>query len=278
MELPDSYVIECLNDFDGFFSTVQREGHDIIKHVLNKQWYDSMRIDAEMVWRGRIEDYPGQFFPYRWLYEDEHWNRINLGIAKLEQLTAKPAILKQKFKAAASSDWPANECAAFEMDVLSHFVHDGTLVDIEARISNASGNKVDGVIQPCSRRILVEATKITRNLVHPKVRSGNMSVQEQVYQIVSKCNAKAKHQLNLASGPTILAIAVPSRGVNQISAVWGLRDVFPGASAIGAAIISDTYRFVGNRWYVNPCSDNPLTEREIAYLRKSLGAEADLHQ
>ncbi|NPV52164.1 MAG: hypothetical protein HPY71_01420 [Firmicutes bacterium] len=271
----DSYLAGNLLKFDSFFQRICTEGCDMIKGFLNHEWYLQARAAAERVWSCKQTRFDIICFPYLWLCEDDMWDLVNSGLARVVKVTHKPEVLRDKLKSLVyGKTWNEAQNSAFELEVICTFARASVLSDIACKIKAKSGSNVDALIRLNQRDIYVEATRINRNLVDPDVRSGSMSVDDMIWQVTRKLLGKTKNgfQLGLVEGPSLLAIALPERGATQTTARWCMEENLESFSNVSAVSISTKGRFIGSKWYVNPASRWPLTLTEMEVLARILGS------
>ncbi len=264
-----------LKEVDDFQQKVMNEGANLFKEILNNDWFDIVRAGVKKVWGGTgKEPLNCKYVPYRWLVEQDEWNRINPGLIDLEQFTSKKQYLRKKVVDLISDDWMVASAAAFELSALIKFKADGVLKDIDPKIIEGKESRADALIKVNDRDILVELTTITKEVVthySDSVEVFTIPVERLVYQVVSKIKGKAETQLSIAEKPVILIISLPQGiGVDQLTARWAVEENITNYSKISSIIISDSYRFKYGAWYFNGNAEFELNEEEKTYISNLL--------
>jgi len=276
----EAYISLRKDEIIEFRKKVELEGVDIIKKILNDKWFNNIIKDGERVWKNEEEEiYSGYFFPFRWLYEDNEWDFVNTTLGKLYDRCPKKKILRNKFKDVVQDKWMANQCSAFELEVICRLLQDNVLVEIEPKIDKTSNRRADAMINIDDRNILVEISSFQTNIERKLPRIGNAPISKHMHKIQGKIKDKKNHQLNNASIPTVLIITVPSNIMfDQIQAKWAVDEYFKSSDneSISSIIVSDSYLFKYGAWYFNNNSKIILTSKEKEYLSRCIKLNGSL--
>ncbi len=270
----ETYVKDNLTKFDLFFEKVQEEGCDLLKKLMDEAWYKEARPLVQIPWQDSSKQYDLICDPYIWFGNgdccDNSWDLVNKSIPLLIEKTKKIKSLRNKLDSIKEGDFYQTLDTIFELFVLYRFSN--LIVDTERKVTNDSGSNVDAVIKLNDREVLLEASRISKNLVNPNIRTGTMSVAEMIEQVLRKLDGKAgkNSQLGLAQVPSILAICLPNRGATQETAQWALEANLHLFPRLGIVIVSYNYNFQGCKWYINTQANYPFTDCEIEQLKKIL--------
>lgn len=267
--IDDSYLEELADEVLSFQKIVQSTGIDIIKDILDDKWFVAVMENVLRVSKDEgNETYTGEFFPYRWLFQEERWFYINETLGRIYETNSKKRVLREKIKNTARNDMMPNVSAAFEIEILCRLFSKGFIVDIEPKIGNST-KKADALIRiDKGREIYIEASGF-----EPKLRSviptiGAVSVTKNIKKIVGKINDKYEDQLAHAEVPAVLIIKLPEQSLaDQRQAGWAMEEIFASNhQSLSAVIISDTYLFRHASCYYNENAKHPLSETEWAGL------------
>lgn len=158
----------------------------------------------------------------------------------------------------------------FEMNVLGDLALKDVLYDIEENTT-----KVDGVINLAGRKIFVEATNTTQEVI-PRftgtTRVMAVNTDREIDQVVEKVHKKvaAGKQLALANGsPTVLFLARTYYGADRHSAEIAVNECFHANEFVGLSgvVLADSWKFQITSWHPGVTSDTPLAEAEERRLR-----------
>jgi len=112
-------VNDWLQELHDIFIKVQEEGSDLLRSVLNKSWYETVKEGAQKVWLEEREYYDCKYFPVRWLMEEEDWPFINSGLYLLYIVPAQgeviEALLIQLFGGCSMADRRVFATAAYPL-------------------------------------------------------------------------------------------------------------------------------------------------------------------
>lgn len=162
----------------------------------------------------------------------------------------------------------------FEMNVLGDLALKSVLRDIEVFPDpKRSQSNVDGVIDLAGRRIFIEVTNTTEEVIPRftgRVMVGNPN--REIYQVIKKLRKKGAEgkQLELVKGsPTLLFLARTYYGADRYSAETAINECFranefPGLSGV---VLADSWKFQMTSWHPGVTPDIPLTEAEEGKLR-----------
>ncbi len=189
--IDNDYLKEKTDEVLSFQKIVQSTGKDIIKDVLDDKWFAAIMENVIRVSKDEgNETYTGEFFPYRWLFQEGRWSYINETLGRIYETNSKKQVLRGKMKRTARNNMMSNISAAFEIEVLCRMFSKGFLADIEPKIGN-SKKKADVLIRiDNGREIYIEVSGF-----EPKLRSvmptvGAVSITENIKKIVGKIDAK----------------------------------------------------------------------------------------
>lgn len=271
----EEYVKNNLSKFDLFYEKVKKEGCDLLKQLMNDSWYEKARPLVQIPWRDSSKPYDLICYPYNWLGDgdlcDNAWDLVNKSIPVLIEKTNKVNALKRKLQSTKNNkDFYQILNSVFELSVLCRF--SSLIIDIDRKVKIGSGSNVDAVIKLNDREVILEVSRINKDLVNPNIRAGTMSVAKMMGQVLHKIEDKAGKdiQLALAQCPSILAICPPTRGTTQDTIRWALESKMGLFANVGIVIASYNYNFAGCKWYVNTQANYPFTDTEIEQLRKIL--------
>lgn len=270
----EEYVKNNLSKFDSFYEKVKKEGCDLLKQFMDDSWYKKARPLVQIPWRDSSKPYDLICYPYNWLGDgdccDNAWELVNKSIPVLIEKTKKIKSLRSKVQSIKKGNFCQTLDTIFELFVLYKF--SSLIVDTERKVKNGSGSNVDAVIKLNGREVLLEVSRINKNLDNPRNRAGSMGVDKMIEQVIRKLEDKSSKdtQLALAECPTILVICLPTRGAIQETTRWALEskmNLFPN---LGVVISSDNYNFTGCKWYINTQANYAFTDYEIEQLKKVL--------
>lgn len=267
----EEYVKDNLSKFDLFYEKVQKEGCDLLKKLMDESWYKEARPLMQTYWQNNGKPCDLICYPYNWLGEDGAWDPVNKSIPLLIEKTKKVNSLKRKLQSIKNNkDFYSILDSVFEMSVLCRFSN--MIIDIDRYAKIGLGSNVDAAIKFTNREILLEVTRINKDLANPNARVGTMSVAKMMGQVVRKIEDKAGKdiQLALAQCPSILAICPPTRGTTQDTILWALESKLGLFANVGIVIASYNYNFAGCKWYVNTQANYPFTDDEIKQLKNML--------
>ena len=167
----------------------------------------------------------------------------------LQTLSFKSEIIKKKFTQLKNRRFNSDfRNYLFELLVLGFFAKKEILTDIEPE-----DNMVDGVLNIDNRKILLEVTFSTKEILNdqPGVYSGD--VDALIEQVIYKTRKKVDddHQLALAvDEPTILVLGLNRLGADNTAAKIGLEECFddPDFSKLSGVIVSDSWKFMTTRF------------------------------
>lgn len=272
----DDYCLERLKEVDDFQYRVTQEGASTFQEILSNNWFQGVRDGIEKVCAGIRDEYKCRYLPFRWLYEEGDWEFVNPGVKKLEQLTKKKKMLRDKFGRLVLDNWMDAESSAFEISAICRFVYDNVFIDLEPKVNPNAPKRVDALINIDNRDILVELTSIHKGFVNPDAKIGCRSVQQMINQVIRKIKKKSQEQLSLAIQPTVLIIALHRYGSDQFTAKWAIEECLADYSKISSVIISDSYRFKYGAWYFNNSAEYKLTPTEMEYLSQIIKLNTNL--
>jgi len=259
-----------VEDIELFRKKVRGEGYPLLQKLLTDKWFKQVAIDCQEVWDKKKEEHDHRYFPIRWLLEDGQWDFINSGLKVVDKITHKKSYLRTLVRDLMLDDWMLSETHALGLSVICKFAHDEVLVDIEPKISTNSGKRADALVNISGRTVLVEATRITKDLVSKKATIGSVSVSKMMYQTISKLKAKAE-QLDEASQPTVvITTAAPRIGADSINAEWAVVENIHSFPKISAVIVSESHNFKYGGYNTNSEAEYKLSENEIAYFSNLL--------
>jgi len=155
----------------------------------------------------------------------------------------------------------------FEVLVLGFFALNGVLTDIDTEET-----MVDGVIDIDNREMLLEVTFTSQELLldTPGVHAGDVNaLLDQVIHKITKKVADGR-QLALAQGvPTILVFGLNRLGADDVIFKIGMEACFEDLrfSKLSGVILSDSWKFIGTRFYQSNRSQIPLSGKEFNLLK-----------
>ncbi|MEA4822140.1 MAG: hypothetical protein VB122_07965 [Erysipelotrichales bacterium] len=271
----EEYCQNETNEFMKFRNMVINEGSNIIKLVLDDEWFDKTLMDAKEVWLENREDFSGKFFPFRWLYEEKQWSFINIGLKQLDSKNPKKEILRNKLKETITENWMHNTCSAFEITSLCKFELDGILVEIEPRINDTTYKKADALIRIDKRELLIEISSFETDieLIHAIILNGVRTTlyRDSIDKVKRKIVYKTQYQLSMADRPNILLITLPYDFATTHSAVEIAVSEFLKesiSSNVSAIVVFDGYILKSGRCYFNSKAKYELTDAEKNYFLK----------
>ena len=162
----------------------------------------------------------------------------------------------------------------FEINVLGDLALKRVLRNIEVFPDpERSQSNVDGVIDLAGRRIFIEVTNTTQEVIPRftgRVMVGNPNREiDQVVKKLSKKGTEGK-QLELVKGsPTVLFLARTYYGADRHSAEIAINECFHANefAALSGVVLSDSWKFQITSWHPGVKPDIPLTEVEKGKLR-----------
>jgi len=274
----EEYVNNNLINFDSFYEKVQKEGCDLLKQLMNESWHKQARLLVQIPWRDNSKPYDILCYPYNWLGDgvccDNAWDLVNKSIPVIVKRTNKIKSLRGKLKSIKKGNFYQTIDTIFELFVLYQFSN--VIIDTEHKVKDDSGSNVDAVIKLKNREVFLEASRISKDLINPNIRTGTMSILQMKKQVIDKIESKIRNrdgkpvQLGLAKGPTILVISPPVRGTNQDTIRWALESEMSSFPEIGVTISSLNCNFAGCEWYVNTQANYPFADDEIEQLKHIL--------
>jgi len=253
-----------------FQKIVNRDGSDLIKKELNKQWFTEIKKSYKNYYdKSETEPYGFVCLPYVWLCRDGYWELINTGMKKLETFAhyhgqENIQNLQKIVRRLKKKD---NEGAALEISTFIKLSNDNILREIEPYVSQKDGPRADALIELDGRNILVEVSALTKSIVpltpQEQRTEFTMGVDELVNQVIIKIQRKYV-QLQFAEGPLILIVSLPPPiGADQQTAKWAFEEISTDKkSKIGVFIASDTYRFSHGAVHFNEKAEFELTSKE----------------
>jgi len=156
----------------------------------------------------------------------------------------------------------------FEVLVLGFFAHKGVLTDIDPEHT-----MVDGVIDIDNREMLLEVTFTSQELLldTPGVHTGDVNalLDQVIYKITKK--VADGRQLALAQGvPTILVFGLNRLGADEVIFNIGIEACFDNLrfSKLSGVVLSDSWKFIGTRFYQSKNSEVPLSGKEFKILKE----------
>lgn len=270
----DEYVKHNLVKFDLFYEKVQKEGCDLLKQLMDEAWYKEVRPLIQAPRFNANQTYHLICNPYDWLADgafcENAWDIVNRSIPILIDRTKKKDVLRHKLDSIKRGEFYQTLDTIFELSVLCNF--SDIIVDIDRKIKVGSGSNVDAIIRLTDREVLLESTRINKDLVDPNARTGTMSVDKMMGQVIRKMKDKAGKdiQLALAQCPSILVICPPTRGTIQDTIRWALESKISLFDKVGIVISSDNHNFKGCKWYINTQANYPFADEEIKQLKNIL--------
>lgn len=273
----EQYCSEKLEELNEFFIKVEKEGSTLLKKVLNVTWHNKVREDAKGVWQGKSEKYNCPYFPARWLMEEDEWPLINSGLIHLEGEQNNKKALRTKLNRIAQNDLMQAMATAFEIEALCRFIKDDVFHEMEPTVDPAATNRADAMIKVDDRKIIVELTSMTKELASRNQRVGVLSVEEMIYQVISKIKDKAENQLSSAKDPVILIISLPpGRGSDQFTAKWAIEASLDKFPKITAVLISDSCLLRSGACYFNNKTEFKFNNKEKDYIAGLLKLNGNL--
>jgi hypothetical protein len=258
-----------------FQEIVNRDGSDLIKEVLNKEWFDKIR-EVFRAFHEKNEKEPLDViacFAYLWLCVDGCWGSINTGLRKLETFAHERGKenIQNLRKIVCRLKKKDGEGAALEISTLVKFSNDNILGDIEPPFRQKGGHRADALIEIDGRGIIVEVSALTKSIVpltpQEQRTTITMGVDELVNQVILKIQRKYE-QLQFAEGPLILIVSLPPQiGADQQTAKWAFEKIpTDKKSKIGVFVVADTYRFSHGAVHFNEQAEFELTSKERDYV------------
>lgn len=256
------YVDEKLNEMDDFKRKIDDLGFKELKDVLNEKWFEKIREDGKLVWAEKKHEYCGEYFPFRWLYEEEQFT-VMQGLKALYEKSPKKAVFRDKIKRISTARWKTNECSAFEISNIVKFFNCGILEDIEPLVNPAKcKKKADAAIKISDRTILVEISGFEKSILKNSV--GTINLYNNQKMLIEKVVKKHDEQLLFADIPCVLIIQMPRDCfVDKHQINWAINDtLFANIEHISALIFYDSYKSINGISFVNPICKMPLNNVE----------------
>ncbi|NCC68693.1 MAG: hypothetical protein EOM14_10975, partial [Clostridia bacterium] len=260
------YVYDKLEEIDDFKLIIDNIGFKELKDVLNEEWFEKIREDGKLVWAGQKQEYCGEYFPFRWLYEDGQFT-IMQSFKALYKESPKKAVLRDKIKRIATAHWKTNECSAIELSNIVKFFNCGILEEIEPLVNPAEcKKKADASIKIDDRNILVEVSGFEKARLKNSVGTINLEINQKI--LIEKVVKKHEEQLHFANIPILLIIQRPRNCfVDQHQINWAVNDgLFAKIDHISALVFYDSYIPNNGISFINPISKIPLTNIEKDYI------------
>jgi len=163
----------------------------------------------------------------------------------------------------------------FELSVLGFFALKGVLTDIEVPTS-VGGSTVDGKISIDSRRILVEVTFTSQELLPTRPGVHAVNIKPLVKQIIYKIQKKVAggRQLAVTMGiPSLLFLGRNWLGADRVTSRWGIQKCFsdPTFSQLSGIVVSDSWKLLTTEFHMAPNAATPLTSKEVEVLMEWFG-------
>ena len=260
------YVNEKLNEINDFKLKIDNLGFKELQDVLNDIWFETIREDGKLVWAGKKHEYCGEYFPFRWLYEDDQF-AIMQGYKALFEECPKKTALCDKIKRTSTARWKTNECTAFELTNIVKFFDNGILEDIEPLVNkNTCKKKADALINIDNRQLLVEISGFEKTLT--KYSVGTINLDSNQKMLIEKVVKKHDEQLLCADIPCILMIQRPRDCFVDLRQIgWAVdNNLFDNIEHISALVFYDSYKSNNGISFINPTCKKPLNNIEADYI------------
>jgi len=185
----------------------------------------------------------------------------------LTSLPFKKNKIKDKFNQLRSNRFKKNfNNHMFEVSVLGFFALKGVLEDIEPEDTN-----VDGVINIDNRKILIEATYTSQEVLSKTPGIRFEAFEPLIDQVIYKIQKKVENgrQLDLVdNSPTLLAIGLNRYGANDIIARMGLEEYFKDGKVVNLSgvVLSNSWEFMKNSFGQGNTPSVPFTRKELKIL------------
>ena len=161
----------------------------------------------------------------------------------------------------------------FELLILGFFAKENALIDIDP-----ADTMVDGVLNIDNRRILLEVTFTSQELLsdQPGVHTGDVNAL--ISQVIYKAKKKVAdgRQLALAMKiPAILVLELNRLGADDITSRIGIEVCFddPDFSKLSGVVVSDSWKLMTTRFYRGKNPEIPLSMVELTAFQSWFGKE-----
>jgi len=263
-------IIPDVKDIELLQGRVRDDGMHLLQKLLSDVWFEAAKQDCKDTGSGRKEEFDPQYFPIDWFVGLEEWEYINEGLKLVDQATRKKKLLRNLVNGILDEDEMQSSANALALSIVCRFAYDGVLRDIEPKISDKSGRRADALVNISGREVLVEATRVTKDLVSQNTTMGALSVPKMMNQTTRKLVEKAE-QLDGAEQPAVvISTYAPRLGTDPFTAEQAVIDNIHSFPKLSAVMLSANHQFRFGDFYPNDNAAYCLSEADKVYFSNLL--------